>query len=298
MEGLTMGVKITTDFLDLLKQKQMNVAHFEPYLQQGVKIHVHMYMLLAADSSGEVIAKVSSQKAVQNNLPTMAAELLTKLKQWASNPSFATQKEAEKKLAYAALYGISAKQLKKSMYKPMPDAVTVTTMGAGSPVDQFMAAEAAEGAAPAMSLLTGAVAAIPAPMHPSVSPVKTDYPVLDPKQPVATVHLRDACGLYRRVKGTDEHSVYFLLADFGDLKMAGRWKGNAFSVRFESPNMKKYSPYLKDMGLKSTPSHASVHVTVANAVEARKLVGAMIGAIGAAPLSPLPNVDMIIGVGA
>jgi hypothetical protein len=156
---------------------------------------------------------------------------------------------------------------------------------------------------PAMHLLKpGKVAGKPVPPDPPAKPEPvvsapvSDYPVLKVTNGNDVIHLREATGLYRKVQGSDSSSRYFLVADFGDLKMAVRWKGGKMSVRFEAKSNKlaeKYSTRMAELGMIMNAQHASAHLEVDNLVDASKLVGAMILGSGEMLLSPLPNMAVI-----
>ncbi len=267
-----MPIELNTDFVGLLKSKGMNGKPFDKFIDMGVQIKVGMYSITAIYGSKEV-AKASSQNvSVQKCLPNLAGQLLTKLETWAStSPSQPAQKPG---------YGVTI----------TPDAKPAAS-GAGKPktLEELAAKAAKASSTPALDLLKpiGGQAM-------SVAPNPGGYMVYSPDTAQAPIHLRHAHGLYRRVRGSGNNSVYFLLADFGQLKMAGRWQGQAFSVRFEAENISPYSALMQSMGLNvSGVHHASVHATVNSKIDARKLVYAMIGAVEGTLLSPMPDPSLI-----
>jgi hypothetical protein len=145
---------------------------------------------------------------------------------------------------------------------------------------------------PAMSLLTPKGPGLSA--QASKTPT-TSYPVFKSGDlGMPCIKLRDAIGLYRPVKGTDDDSRYFLVADFGDLKMAARWKGATLSIRFETPNMPKYKTTLSDLGMSTKSDYASTHMSgVDSAMTCNKVIGAMIYGSGCDAISPKPDLALI-----
>lgn len=162
-------------------------------------------------------------------------------------------------------------------------------IGIGSP---FSVAKPAP--TPAMSLLTGQAA-----------PGASSYPVLDPSAKDDAIPLREATGLYRAVKGSDPGSRYFLVADFGSLKVAARWRMEKLSVRVEGNDFSKFAMALGEAGMViNGPNHASIHVGVDDPVIANKTVGSVVFSVANALsgentplLSPLPNMTTILNKG-
>lgn len=144
-------------------------------------------------------------------------------------------------------------------------------------------------AKPAMSILAKGGAASNAPAYPVLGGL--DSPV---------VFLRDAVGLYCPVRGTDDNSRYFLVADFGALKMAARWKGQTLSIRFEADKLAPYEGVLAKLGLSiKKDKYASMHLSeVSDVTVCNKVIGAMIYGTGLPPLSPPPDMMYLHNKGA
>lgn len=153
---------------------------------------------------------------------------------------------------------------------------------------------------PALSLLTGthpqpAVSDAAAPAaHPAS---KQEYPVYDTFVTHPLVSLRNAVGLYAPVHGTSKGSRYFLVADFGDLKMAARFKPGNLSVRFEASSLGKFSAVLNSLGFAVKKDYASLHIDASTVIDANKALGAIIYGTGMVPVSPQPSAAVIVSKG-
>lgn len=264
-------INVQTDFLKVIESKGMSTSPFAEYVKMGVTLTMTPYMVLAKNKEGAIIAKYSSAgKAIKNIVPTAAAEILSLLKA----PSTPSPEDTDFTL-HPTLQPLLKANLAVAPKFPKPLASKENKLPAS-----------------AMAMLSPSVL----PQTGSAAPA---YPILDPGSDAHAIFLRDAKGLYCRVKGSNKGSVYLLLADFGALKMAGRWLGGKLALRFEAADMTPYLSVLSEMDLGTvTKQYASIHVGVSKEVEVRKMVMAMIGAVGVPPLSPLPSVSLIKNKGA
>lgn len=126
------------------------------------------------------------------------------------------------------------------------------------------------------------------------SPNAPAYPICDDLK-ATPVALRDAVGLYQPVKGTSPSSRYFLVADFGDLKLAARYNPGNLSMRFEGAALAHYSKLMVDLGFKMQKEYASLHLNTATASPARKAIGAVILGTGLVAKSPMPDMAIVAG---
>lgn len=265
-------IDIQTNFLQVIESKGMSTQPFAEYIEQGITLSMTPYTVIAKSKEGVTVAKFSSPgKAIKNIVPTAAAEILELLK---------LAKDANSSVDLNAKAEAPMQKPDLAVYHPpmapkFPKPIAPKSMGLGASAMDMLSNSAQKG---------GAVAG--------------DYPVLSPASNTGAVYLRDAKGLYCRVKGSNEGSVYFLLADFGSLKMAGRWLGGKLAIRFEAANMAPYIGLFTEMGMSTvSKGYASVHVSISKDLDARKMVMAMVGAVGVPPHSPLPNVALIKDMG-
>ena len=115
-----------------------------------------------------------------------------------------------------------------------------------------------------------------------------------------TVTMMKATKLYQPVKGTSSGSRYFIIAIGPSIRVAARWKtapnseGLALRVEGSGLNHPETTLLLEQIGLdKKSASHMSAHLTVANEIEARKAIGALLYAINEPWTTPTPDPGVI-----
>lgn len=115
-----------------------------------------------------------------------------------------------------------------------------------------------------------------------------------------TVTMLKAKKLYQPVKGTSSGSRYFMIAISPALRVAARWKMSPMSeglaLRVEGAGLSNPDTVkmLEEIGLDAkSPTHMSAHLTVTNAIEARKAIGALLYAINEDWTTPRPDPEVI-----
>lgn len=115
-----------------------------------------------------------------------------------------------------------------------------------------------------------------------------------------TVTMMKATKLYEPVRGTSSGSRYFMFAISPALRVAVRWKttpsAEGLALRVEGSGLN--NPYtvkmLETIGLdKKSDTHMSAHLTVANEIEARKALGALLFALNEPWSTPTPDPSVV-----
>ncbi len=128
------------------------------------------------------------------------------------------------------------------------------------------------------------------------------YPVEDMKTGTQ-VPLIKADMLYQPVKSTSAGSRYYVVGLSDTIKVAARLKANTLSIRIEGKAFSALAPVLSASGFfgatfggSFTDDYASMHVEIANAFDAQKVVGSVLGILyehikhGVPSLKPLENI--------
>lgn len=115
-----------------------------------------------------------------------------------------------------------------------------------------------------------------------------------------TVTMLEAKKLYQPVRGTSSGSRYFMIAIGPALRVSARWKtsptAEGLALRVEGAGLSNPDTVklLVQIGLDlKSPTHMSAHLTVANVVEARKAIGALLMAINEPWSTPMPDPEVV-----
>jgi hypothetical protein len=113
------------------------------------------------------------------------------------------------------------------------------------------------------------------------------------------VHLRAATKLGQPVKGSNDESVYHVIALSPDANVAVRIRGDMkLSLRIEGEEIGKYEAELMACGLGHAGSlHWSVHLNPKNLTMMKKAVGAILYSSGVPFTETLLDLEPLVGVG-